>query len=412
MYTVAIYFFDLILRVYGLFNPKIQKWNHDRKNHLDLVLSGESSQALASKKIWFHCSSLGEFEQARYVIDKLSQHQDIFIYLSFFSPSGFEIRKKYTHADHVFYLPLDQPGKMAALVNAIRPDLFVGVKYDHWWNLYSQLNKKHIPKFLIALKYDQKPYFLKFPFRFLGSSLRQNTYFYTQDGPTTNLLRSWYPDEPVSTAGDPRISGILERKSDLSKIHPLVRKLASESRTWVYASIYPECMVCLQQYIQENSDFHVLVPHDVSDSNIRQISSELNTDFVLYSQLDHLSDIPPKCIIIDQVGLLFDLYELAHATYVGGGFNKNVHNTLEPARLGIPIAIGPKHQGFTEVDYFLKNALIAEIADAASFGHFVSKANDLNYRSNINQGQKSFMAANSQAGTVIYKAILEKIQSE
>lgn len=413
MYNWSMYIFGFFLKIYGLINPKIGKWNSDRRlQKQNLPMKTAWNEEDPRFKIWFHCASLGEFEQARFIIDGLHKSGKFKILLTFFSPSGYEIRKNYAFADLVLYLPVDTHYNMKRFVDCFKPQAFASVKYEFWWNLFNVLNEKNIPKIFIALKFDKVPYFLNSKLFNRVESFRKNSVFFAQDDHTTSILRNVYPDEEVEifSCGDPRVTTITTRNSSTSNISEVLIKSTGSKKVIIYGSIYPECMPVVSSFINtQHEEFaHILVPHDVSLGNIEQIKRHIQKETLLYSELETIQNCRDCVIIVDSVGVLFDLYNLAFATYVGGGFNKNVHNTLEPTRLGLPCAFGPKHTGFSEIDYFLKNSLAKEVRSSTDFENFIKQCEDLAYKSKVQAGLKNYFELNGNAGGIILDYVLEK----
>lgn len=408
MYHFFIFLFSLVLKIAAWFNPKIRQWNIQRSKDFNELTSDKNSLHKPLKRIWFHCASLGEFEQARFVIDSLYHEDRYQVYLSFFSPSGYEIRKNYPRVHRVFYLPIDQYGKMKQLVESIKPDLYVGVKYEYWWNLFKALNVLQVPKIFIALKYDSRPYFMKFIFAGWFRRLSQNAVFFTQDQNTTDLLSLKVPLEKIKTVGDPRVTSVVHRNSDQKSIHSGILNWVNGKKVIVYGSVYTSCLSAISENLNDSkSEFlHILVPHDISEENIVTLKSYCKGKATIYSEwvVDH-HKLEGNILIIDVIGLLFDLYLIADVVYVGGGFEKNVHNTLEPARLGLPLSFGPKHRGFEEIDYFLNEGIGIEIHTSNDFNRFLEQAFQPEFRTKVKAGIQKYFDKHADAGMKISEFI-------
>lgn len=411
MYHFFIFLFALALKIAAWFNPKIRQWNVQRSKDFSEIISNKKSAQTSIKRIWFHCASLGEFEQARFVIDRLYQEGRYQIYLSFFSPSGYQIRKNYPKVHHVFYLPLDHYGKMKRLVEAIQPGLYVGVKYEYWWNLFKALNHAHVSKIFIALKYDSRPYFMKTLFKGWFRRLSQNAVFFTQDQQTTDLLNFKVPSQKIKTVGDPRVSSVVHRYSDKKGIQSGILKWVEGKKVIVYGSVYTSCLPAISENLLDaKSEYlHILVPHDVSKENIAALKTFCKGKATTYSEwTEDRRDIEGSILIIDVIGLLFDLYLIADVVYVGGGFEKNVHNTLEPARLGLPLSFGPKHRGFEEIDYFLQENIASEIHTSIDFKQFLERASQPEFRVKVKKGMQKYFDKHADAGLKISEFILSQ----
>lgn len=405
IYSIIISLLSLVLRLGGLFIPKFKKWNKDRTQHLKIVKDLPPNFSHSRPVIWFHCASLGEFEQARSIIEKLYDQKKHFLFLTLFSPSGYEVRKNYQKADLVLYLPIDTRKNMALIVNKIMPILFVGVKYDFWWHLFECLNKHQIPKFFIAMKMDENHYvFNRFAKKYL-EILGENASFFCQDQATSTLLFDKISNaKTIKTVGDPRVDSVVERKVNAETLAPLIQANIPPKKVIIYGSIYVECMDIITPFIQkyEHDYLHILVPHDVSKGNISDIAKKLSKPFIFLNEMN--KGLTSNIIMVNEIGKLFDLYTLAEIVYIGGGFTKNLHNTLEPARFGVPIIIGPKHRGFEEVDAFLELGIAIEVKNAAEFTQAVL-SQSLEKRADIKIKSGEYFTENDQASYKIFSEI-------
>lgn len=409
MYHFFIFLFSLVLKIVAWFKPRIRQWNTGRSLDYDDLISKNKSPQTNLKRIWFHCASLGEFEQARFVIDRLHEEGRYKIYLSFFSPSGYEVRKNYPRVHHVFYLPIDHYGKMKRLVKAIQPDLYVGVKYENWWNLFKALNDFHVPKIFIAIKYGSRPYFMKAFFKGWLNRLSLNAVFFAQDRLTADLLTQKISSAKVLTVGDPRVTSVVHRISEKKAIPAGILKWAEGKKVIVYGSVYKSCLPAISENLHDtlNGYLHLLVPHDVSIENIASLKTIYKGKATIYSEwVADQQNLKGNILIIDVIGLLFDLYLIADVVYVGGGFEKNVHNTLEPARLGLPISFGPKHRGFEEIDHFLKEDIATEILRFKDFNQFLERSSQQEYRLKVKTGLQKYFDQHANAGVKIAGYIL------
>lgn len=350
-----------------------------------------------------HCASLGEFEQGRLIIDRIKlEDPTIYFLLSFFSPSGYEIKKNYKSADEVVYLPLDSTAEMSCFIDYYNPAVFIGVKYEWWWNLFDELNKRSIPKVLIALKpkinsYIFKPFFAKY-----RNLLISNSYLYCQDEATFEVFSRL--SQQAFLSGDPRVESVLQRKSHLGQEIIFLEKTISGRKVIVYGSVYEQDMKVLSKSIDELKDYyHIIVPHDVSMENCQKMSFYFSEKLHYLSTFDELS-ISNK-ILIDQVGLLFDLYKLGDAAYIGGGFGKSIHNTLEPAVFGLPTAIGPNNKGFAEIDYWLEYNTLFVISTKEDFDRFIKWSNQVKKRIEIIASQQSYFGMNEGVCDEIVKKV-------
>jgi 3-deoxy-D-manno-octulosonic-acid transferase len=296
-----------------------------------------------SKVIWMHCASLGEFEQGRMVLERLkSQNPEWKIYLSFFSPSGYEMRKNWETADKVFYLPTDTPAHATLIIDTLQPDLFILVKYDFWWNIIRYLEQKKIPVILTAAHFTENKYYLRRPFL---SMIKKWKYIFAIQKESVDIALH-KGIQQIEAVGDPRIDRVLSIKSHGTELpERLVQMIKSKPKVIIYGSVWMEDIKIIKKVIRDQPEyFHIVVPHDIRPDNIRQIKNEIPIESAVFSKNEESS----QCQIFDQIGYLSGLYKYANLVYIGGGFGKGIHNTLEPAVYGIPVMMGPKHQKFTE----------------------------------------------------------------
>lgn len=293
--------------------------------------------------VWMHCSSLGEFEQGRPILENLRKvNPKVKIALSFFSPSGYEIRKNWEGADKIFYLPADTFHNARRLNKKLNPDIFILVKYDFWWNLLREFQKKDVPVFLTAALYNPGKYYFYQPFLRIIQSWRM---IFT--------LRPWYAEGfkkegilKVKSSGDPRVDRVITIKENGVNL-PAELKIFFQGKknVIIYGSVWPEDIPYLKDCMTLYPGWtHVIVPHDISVRNIQKISTLLPLEADLLSS----GNVRKNLLIIDRVGWLNGLYIFADIAYIGGGFGKGIHNTLEAAVHGIPVCFGPSHEAFPE----------------------------------------------------------------
>lgn len=377
MYSIATYLLRFFLRIAGIFKPGIREWNKLRKDHLSQA-QNVKTKAKGRKVIWIHCASLGEFEQARSVIDALYDENRYYLILTFFSPSGYTIRKNYAKIHEVFYLPIDTPGIIKKFINYLNPSVYIGVKYEFWWNLFKNLNVLNIPKVLICLKMDGTEYFLQWSY--FRNILINNSVLITQDAQTKTILSKY--NAQVFKAGDSRVDSVLNRIKNI-KI-----KEKSDKKSIVFGSIYEEDIKVILPYVKAHPDQYqyIFVPHNVTPEYVQKIEAQLPKGTVRFRQ----STSTEKFVIIDEVGHLFDLYSEAYIVYIGGGFNKGIHNTLEPAVRSIPIAIGPKYQGFVEAETLVSKGAMTVVKHSNEFQTFMEMANQEDYRNYVAKTQRTY----------------------
>jgi 3-deoxy-D-manno-octulosonic-acid transferase len=313
------------------------------------IVLGLNSRSQDSKIIWFHCSSLGEFEQGRPLIEKLkSQNPNLKFLLTFFSPSGYEIRKDYKGVDWVFYLPLDSKRNANSFFNIVDPTLAVFVKYDYWYYYLTGCKKRNIPLLLVSGIFRNDQPFFKWYGNLHRGMLNCFTHFFVQDKESLQLLHS-INIKNATVAGDTRFDRVSEIAENFTPIEEL-EKFCGSSQVLVAGSTWPDDEKMTKDATTNIPDLKIIIaPHEIHKEHIDQLRS-IFPNAMLHSQLKaHNSEpITLNHLIIDNIGMLSKLYHYATITYVGGGFNKGIHNTLEAAVYGKPVLFGPNYKKFKE----------------------------------------------------------------
>ncbi len=331
----------------SLWNNKAKLWLNGRKNIFNRLRA--ELRAQDSKIIWFHCSSLGEFEQGRPVMENLRKHLasgETKFLLTFFSPSGYEIRKEYKGADWVFYLPLDSGKNAKQFFDIVNPSLVVFVKYDYWYYYLNECKKRKTPLLLVSGIFRKDQPFFKWYGDLHRSMLNCFTHFFVQDKESLQLLESININN-ATVAGDTRFDRVSEIAENFTPIE-VIEKFCGGSQVLVAGSTWPEDEKLIKNSTANFPDLKIIIaPHEIHKEHIDQLRS-MFPDAVLYSQLTTRNPQPATCLIIDNIGMLSKLYHYASIAYVGGGFNKGIHNTLEAAVYGKPVLFGPNYKKFKE----------------------------------------------------------------
>jgi 3-deoxy-D-manno-octulosonic-acid transferase len=334
------------VRIGSLFNGKAKKFVKGRRRLWKDIEHIDPEDEL----IWFHCASLGEFEQGRPLIEKIKEHHPSYkLLITFFSPSGYEIRKNYEFADYITYLPIDTPWKARRFVKKVNPQKAIFVKYEFWYFILRELHKYSIDTYLISSVFRKNQFF----FRWYGKKFRQVLdwfkIIFVQNQDSLQLLKS-YNYQNVILSGDTRFDRVLEISSQAVGL-PLINKFKAERLTLIAGSTWKKDEELIFRYFTEHEKPFkmVIAPHEVDDANIERICSELQAfDVVKLSEAKE-NDIDKKdVLIIDSIGLLSSLYQYGEFSYIGGGFGKGIHNLLEAATWGLPVVFGPNHQKFNE----------------------------------------------------------------
>ncbi|MFH0865956.1 MAG: glycosyltransferase N-terminal domain-containing protein [Bacteroidota bacterium] len=341
LYNLSIAFYSLMIRVASLFNEKAKLWVRGRKN-----IWNDMAEKInpAEKKAWFHVSSLGEFEQGRPLIEEFKKkYPEIKVLLTFFSPSGYEVRKNFEYADYVFYLPLDTPSNTKKFIKLVNPSIVFFVKYDFWFNYIRCIAKNNIPLLFASSIFRKSQHFFKWYGWWFRKRLKYVTHFYVQDASSEKLLKSIGINQ-VTVCGDTRFDRVYSITQNV-KPFPDIQKFCEGSDVIVAGSTWPPDEDILISLIHSGKTPYKLImaPHVVDKAHISEITAKLKVPYLLYSEIS-LSEIKDKkVLIIDCIGILSHVYQYGRIGYIGGGFGEGIHNIQEPATFGMPVIFGPQN---------------------------------------------------------------------
>jgi 3-deoxy-D-manno-octulosonic-acid transferase len=350
-YNLFLFLYGTGIRVAALFNPKAKLWIKGRKDGFSIInstLSGNSSPV-----IWMHCASLGEFEQGRPVLESLkNEYPSHKIALTFFSPSGYEIRKNYAGADWVFYLPMDGAGNAKKFIDIINPSLVIWVKYEYWYYYLTQLKKKNIPVLLVSGIFRSSQPFFKWYGGIWKKMLAAFDHLFVQTAHSAELLAQLHISSNVTVSGDTRFDRVIDIAENFSPLPQSIIDFCGDHKVIVAGSTWEDDEAEWYHYIKTHPEIrYILAPHEVDAENIKNVQQELPAA-ILYSEMNKKGFQPDEHInllIIDNIGMLAKLYHYAAITYVGGGFNDSgIHNVLEAAVYGRPVIFGPVYEKFAE----------------------------------------------------------------
>ncbi|MBP2284178.1 3-deoxy-D-manno-octulosonic-acid transferase [Flavobacterium sp. CG_23.5] len=347
LYNLFVIFVSQALKLVALFSPKIKLFVEGRK---DVFATLEQKIKPTDKTIWFHTASLGEYEQGLPVIEKIKEkYPSHKIVVTFFSPSGYEVRKNNTVADATVYLPLDTKKNAQHFLEIVHPDLVFFIKYEYWLNYLNELKELNTPTFLISGIFRENQMFFKWYGGFYRKALDAFTYFFVQNEGSKKLLLQLCKTN-VAVSGDTRfdrVAAILKKDNSLD----FISEFKNNTLTVVVGSSWPKDENLLVDYI--NSTNHaikfIIAPHNIKSEQIQQLKNGISKKTVLFSEMEGKNLADYDVFIIDTVGILTKIYSYADIAYVGGGFgNPGVHNILEPATYGVPIIMGPNYSHFAE----------------------------------------------------------------
>lgn len=347
LYNLAVSLAAFFLKIVALFSPKIKLFVEGRKNVFSIL---EEKINPNDKTIWFHSASLGEYEQGLPVIEKIKEkYPSHKIIVTFFSPSGYEVRKNNTAADVTVYLPLDTKRNAKRFLKLVHPEFAFFIKYEFWLNYLKELEKNKTPAYLISGIFRDSQMFFKWYGGFYKKALKAFTYFFVQNESSKQKIEA-IGFKNVVVSGDTRfdrVAAILERDNSLDYI----KNFKNNQQTIVIGSSWPKDEVLIAEYINqapENVKF-IIAPHNIKTDQITNLKSQITKSTVLFSEKENKNLSDYNVFIIDTIGLLTKIYSYGTIAYVGGGFgNPGIHNILEPAAFGIPIVIGPNYSNFAE----------------------------------------------------------------
>ncbi len=346
-YTIGLHAFGWLIRIVALWNPKARQWVVGRNSIFEKLKTALStnSQPIA----WFHTASLGEFEQARPVIERFKIEYPAYkILLTFYSPSGYEIRKDYEHADWVFYLPLDTHRNARKFISIVNPTVVFFVKYEFWHYYLTELKKRRIPTILFSAIFRPNQAFFKWYGAFFRNMLRCFNYLFVQNAESLTLLQG-IGLQNVTVAGDTRIDRV-SKIADTKKDIPLAAKFKGTDLLLIVGSAWQGDLDLLLPYLNQFSQplKVIIAPHEIKEETLQHIGKTLNKKTLRFSQATETTVTQCDALLIDGIGLLASLYQYGDFAFVGGGFYDGIHSILEPAVFGMPIFFGPDYRKFQE----------------------------------------------------------------
>ena len=339
LYNISIWIFSIAVHIASLFNPKAKQWIKGRKGiytKLEKALKNEQSI------VWFHCASLGEFEQGKPIIEGYKiKHPTHKILLTFFSPSGYKIHENYNEVDWVFYLPADTKKNAKKFISIINPIKVIFIKYEFWFNYMTELNKKNIPFYSVSSIFSKEQAFFKYDW--VAKQLNNVSHFFVQDQNSKELLKN-IGFSNCTITGDTRFDSVITNTQNEISM-PLIEKFSKNKTTIICGSTWPKDEALLAQYIKKNPNYnYIIAPHEML--HINELKSQTNA--LLFSRANSINIRNSNVLIIDSIGILSTLYKYGDIAYIGGGFGVGIHNTLEAVAFGLPVLFGPNYQKFNE----------------------------------------------------------------
>ena len=389
LYNFCMVVYATLIRLASPFYPKARLWCEGRRGMLDKM---QRVIAKDDKIVWIHVASLGDFEQGRPLVDYIKRHYPSYkILLTFFSPSGYEVRKNYPNADYVFYIPADTKRDVSRFLDIVKPDVAIFVKYEFWLNMLVELRKRGIRTYIVSAIFRKNSIFFRPLFgRIWRKALRTFRTLFVQDERSKALLAEIGVDNVV-IAGDTRFDRVITIADEAERVG-VVEQFKGEKRLFVAGSTWRPDEDILLPLINENPDIKfVIAPHEMEESRIERILREVKGGAVRYTQLP--SDFAEKqVLVLDTVGLLSRVYGSAEWAYVGGGFGAGIHNTLEAAVYGLPVAFATKYRKFKEACDLIELGVGCSVANAEELkSWFVELKSDSDYLARLSALAKVYV---------------------
>ena len=371
MYNLGIFLYLIGVAIASHFNEKVRKmWRGER----DAIRVLKEKVDPNAQYVWFHAASLGEFEQGRPLMEQLRrEHPDYKILLTFFSPSGYEVRKNYEGADIICYLPLDTIVNARRFLRAIRPVMAFFIKYEFWYNYLHILKHRNVPVYSVSSIFRPDQIFFKWYGRQYAHVLNCFTHFFVQNEVSKQLLAK-IGIKDVSIVGDTRFDRVLQIK-EAAKQLPIVEAFCQQSKVFIAGSSWQPDEDIFIPYLNAHPDWKmVIAPHVIGEDHLKQIMDKLEgRKVVRYTEATEENVKDADVLIIDCFGLLSSIYHYATVTYVGGGFGVGIHNTLEAAVWEVPVIFGPNNQRFQEAQGLKACGGGLEIQNADDFNHVMQR---------------------------------------
>lgn len=410
VYLLVIYSYRLFLSIAAPFHYKAKKMitgRFDWKKSLSKKFDNNTHPV-----VWIHSASLGEFEQARPVIELfLKDFPDYRLLVSFFSPSGFEIRKNYQKAFHVAYLPFDNPANAKTWIEIVKPKIVFFVKYEFWYYFSFELHRKKIPLISFSSIFRSNQIFFKPWGGFNRKILSNFDKFFVQDKNSLELLKS-IGLENSEVSGDTRFDRVLDVAMQKKEL-PVIQNFKGNKKLFVLGSAWKEDMDVVQPLIHELKDLFkfIIVPHEIHKTQLESITSRIKESYITYSEAESLPDTNSNVLVVDAMGFLSSIYQYADFVFVGGAYGAGLHNILEPAVFGIPVIFGNKNYGkFREARDMINLNTAFPVAESTQLSELVNKLNNPEELSRIRNELANYFEKNRGATKKILEYVNQILQ--
>lgn len=403
MYNILIYLYLAGVAIYSLFDEKVRKMWRGERAAFDVL---RQSVIPGADYIWFHAASLGEFEQGRPLMEALRRdHPEYKILLTFFSPSGYEVRKNYEGADIICYLPLDTPINAIRFLRLVRPVKAFFIKYEFWYNYLHILRHRGIPVYSVSSIFRPSQVFFRWYGHEYAHVLRCVTHFFVQNEESQRLLEG-IGLRNATVVGDTRFDRVLQIKSAARQL-PIAEAFSKGHKVFVAGSSWPPDEEVFIKYFNNHPDWRLIIaPHVIGDDHLRQIHSLLNMPTVHYTDTTPEEAAEARCLIINCFGLLSSIYQYGQVAYVGGGFGVGIHNVLEAAVWDMPVIFGPNNKRFQEAQGLLASGGGFEIDSYETFDELMEHLDtDANKLLQASQAAGTFVKGQAGATAKVLEAV-------
>ncbi|WP_276362316.1 glycosyltransferase N-terminal domain-containing protein [Daejeonella sp. H1SJ63] len=401
LYDLGIRLYILFIRIASVKNKKAKLWINGRKDIFDII---KKSIDPSLKYTWFHFASLGEFEQGRPVIEQMKkERKECSIVVTFFSPSGYEVRKNYPLADHVFYLPADTAANARTFIRLLNPEIAIFTKYEYWYHYFEELNNQNIPLYIISGIFREEQAFFKWYGTLHRRMLGWVSHFFVQNEISKTLLGNLGINN-VTVSGDTRFDRVKynsENPLSLSEIEVF----SKENEVFIAGSTWPEDEKLIAGLAVQYPDWRfIIAPHEVNEKRIAELKL-LFPESVNYSGIKGAENLNPelkdsRILIIDSIGILSSVYRYGVIAYIGGGFGVGIHNTLEAAAFGIPVIFGPNYSRFQEAVQLIEKGGAFSIESADELKLLMNQLKEPEFRKNCGVIAGNYVRQNTGASRI------------
>lgn len=407
LYSAGISLYAAAVRMAAKKNPKASKMVAGHEVVFDYL---KANRKAGDRYLWFHAASLGEFEQGRPLIEEIRRtYPQYKIALTFFSPSGYEVRKNYAGADLICYLPFDTPSNANRFVDLLQPEKAFFIKYEFWANYITALQQRNIPVYIFSAIFRQEQPFFKWYGGFFRRLLKAYDYVFVQDEPSAQLLRNIGIDK-LSVTGDTRFDRVCEICSQAKDLPLIARFREGAKFVMVAGSSWPKDEDILTDHFNRHPEMKLIVAaHEIHESHLADIIAKLKRPYVRYSELTEENAAQADCLIIDCIGLLSSIYRYGDAAYIGGGFGVGIHNVLEAAVYGIPVVFGPNYAKFREARELIAAKGSFSIDNQSQYDALVDRfMSDADFCAASGKLAGAYVEANAGATRMILEKVFQK----